>query len=101
MIPGRADWITPAWPAPAGVRAVTTTRTGGESRPPWASLNLGNGCGDEPATVARNRTRVLSALGIEDEPCWLDQVHGSDAVSAMRYVPTQASASPARHHARC
>ena len=85
MIPGRADWITPAWPAPPGVRTVTTTRTGGESRPPWASLNLGNGCGDDPATVARNRARVLSALGIEDEPCWLDQVHGSDAVPAMCY----------------
>ena len=85
MTPGRTDWIIPAWPAPPGVRAVTTTRTGGESRPPWASLNLGMGSGDTPATVARNRTRVLSALGIEDEPCWLDQVHGSDAVRAMRY----------------
>ena len=29
---------------------------------------------------------VMSALEIEREPCWLDQVHGSDVVRAARYA---------------
>ena len=81
----RFGWITPSWPAPSGIRTVTTTRMGGESRAPYASLNLGAGTGDAPDTVARNRARVLSTLGIEREPCWLDQVHGSTAVRAACY----------------
>ena len=85
MNAGRPGWITPSWPAPPGVRTVTTTRSGGESRASYASLNLGIGTGDIPATVARNRARVLSALGIEHEPCWLDQMHGSLVVRAGRY----------------
>lgn len=39
------------------------TRQGGVSEEPWASLNVGGGIGDEPANVAENRRRVLSALG--------------------------------------
>ena len=85
MTAGRLGWITPRWPAPPGVRAVTTTRSGGESRAPYASLNLGAGTGDAPAVVARNRALVRSALGIEHEPCWLDQVHGSNVVPAAHY----------------
>ena len=79
-------WITPDWPAPPTVRAATTTRSGGISRAPYASLNLAAGTGDAPAAVARNRARVVSALGLEREPCWLDQIHGSDVVRAARYA---------------
>ena len=78
-------WITPNWPAPPGVRVVTTTRSGGASRPPYASLNLGAGAGDAPAAVAANRVRLRSLLGLELEPCWLKQVHGSVVVRATRY----------------
>ena len=81
----RPGWILPNWPAPPNVRTVTTTRSGGESRSPYASLNLGAGSGDTPATVALNRARVRSALGFEHEPCWLEQVHGSNVVPAARY----------------
>ena len=37
------SWIgfSPDWPAPAGVRALSTLRGGGVSAPPYASLNLG------------------------------------------------------------
>ena len=79
-------WITPDWPAPPAVRVVTTTRSGGVSRTPYASLNLAAGTGDAPAAVARNRAVVVSALGLDREPCWLDQVHGSDVVRAARYA---------------
>ena len=85
MITTAPDWIEADWPAPSGVHAVTTTRLGGESRAPYASLNLGTGTGDAPATVARNRARLRSALGLLQEPCWLEQVHGSDVVRAAHY----------------
>ena len=87
-------WIAPAWPAPPSVRTVVTTRSGGESRAPYGSLNLDSGNGDMPAAVAHNRARLRSSLGFEREPCWLDQVHGSDAICSARYDrPPQADAS--------
>ena len=49
MQPG--DWLTPHWPAPASVRALCTTRSGGQSQPPYDSLNLGDHVGDDPADV--------------------------------------------------
>ncbi|HEV2110974.1 MAG TPA: peptidoglycan editing factor PgeF [Gammaproteobacteria bacterium] len=71
-----AEWIRPDWPAPARVHAVSTTRDGGVSTGVYASLNLGQHVGDEPAAVAENRRRLLAALGLADEPRWLEQVHG-------------------------
>lgn len=52
MPPG---WLIPDWPAPARVRAVCTTRAGGVSAQPYATLNLGDHVGDRPADVAANR----------------------------------------------
>ena len=85
MIAVPPGWIAPDWPAPPGVRAVTTTRAGGESSAPYASLNLGTGTGDAPSTVARNRARLRSLLGLAHEPCWLEQVHGPVVVRAADY----------------
>jgi YfiH family protein len=68
-----ADWITPDWPAPANVRALITTRTGGVSLPPYQSMNLGDHVGDDPAAVARNRSILRARLPAE--PKWLKQVH--------------------------
>ena len=56
------------------------------SRVPYASLNLGAGAGDAAAAVADNRARVLAALGVEREPCWLRQVHGASVVSAANFA---------------
>ena len=85
MIADPLGWITPTWPAPPGVHTFTTTRAGGESRSPYASLNLGAGTGDAPTAVARNRARLRSSLRLDHEPCWLEQVHGSIVVRAQRY----------------
>lgn len=71
-----ADWITPEWPAPSGVRAVSTTRRGGVSAGVYASLNLGQHVGDDAAAVAENRRRLTASLKIRNEPRWLKQVHG-------------------------
>ena len=74
------DWIIPDWPAPAHVRAFVTTRAGGISRGPYASLNLGPRTGDDPEAVAANRRRLLAAL--PQAPRWLRQVHGTVVVDA-------------------
>lgn len=73
-------WIAPDWPAPAGVRALITTRAGGASRGAYAGLNLGLGAGDDAADVARNRASLRQWLPAE--PRWLRQVHGTTVVEA-------------------
>lgn len=74
------QFIKPDWPAPAGVHALVTTRTGGASLPPFDSLNLGDHVGDDPAAVALNRQRLRAFLPAE--PCWLKQVHGTAVAQA-------------------
>lgn len=79
------SFIEPDWPAPAGVRALITTRVGGVSRTPYASLNLGDHVGDDPDAVAKNRARVTALLpGI---PLWLRQVHGVEIADPSRDRP--------------
>lgn len=68
--------LTPAWPAPEGVRARFTLRAGGVSSGPYASLNVGAHVGDDPAAVAENRRRVRAHLSLPAEPAWVEQVHG-------------------------
>ncbi len=61
-----------------GIRHAFTTRIGGYSRGPFASLNLGRGADDDPAAVARNRALVLSALGLPGaHEVEAAQVHGA------------------------
>ena len=86
------SFIVPDWPAPSGVRALTTTRRGGVSGEPWHSLNLGDHVGDDRAAVAANRALLRRELPAE--PQWLAQVHGTRCVDAALVVPgTQADAS--------
>lgn len=89
------DCIVPDWPAPANVRALVTTRAGGVSTGPYASLNLGLRTDDDPAAVAENRARLQQLL--PQTPRWLAQVHGSTVVDAdpLKDIP-QADASVAR-----
>jgi YfiH family protein len=70
-----ADLIVPDWPLPPGVRAFSTTRAGGVSLPPFATLNLGDHVGDQPAAVRENRQRLSQWLPAP--PVWLTQVHGT------------------------
>jgi len=50
------DWIAAEWPAPGNIVAGTTLRT-----------------------------HDLSALPLPGEPCWLNQVHGTDIVTSGRF----------------
>ena len=90
--------IIPDWPVPAGVASLVTTRSGGQSRGAYASLNLGDHVGDDPAAVAANRNFVRQHVG--GEPAWLNQVHGTRVVDAAEFVgvaiPPEADASFAR-----
>jgi YfiH family protein len=97
----RSDWIIPDWPAPKRVRALVTTRMGGASRGPYASLNLGAHVGDDPAAVERNRERLRSALPAD--PVWLQQVHGTEVVDGATAPPlARADAAVARmRHVVC
>jgi YfiH family protein len=70
------DWLTPSWPVPANVRALSTFRGGGVSTGPYASLNLGSHVQDAPEAVAENRRRLRDAAELPAEPEWLSQVHG-------------------------
>ncbi len=86
-----ADWLVPDWPAPAGVKALFTTRAGGVSRPPFDSLNLGDHVRDESAAVAANRARLAAALD-GARPVFLRQVHGTRVVMLAPDVPDGAEA---------
>jgi YfiH family protein len=51
--------------APNGIVHAFSTRQGGVSRPPFATLNLGQSVGDEPAVVEENRRRFFGTFGID------------------------------------
>lgn len=87
------NWITPNWPAPPNVRALITTRTGGVSHGPYASMNPADHVGDDPQAVAANRALLRAQL--PGEPFWLKQVHG-DAVAEAGSGPVEADACIAR-----
>lgn len=61
-----------------GARAVFTTRRGGVSRGPYASLNLGRLTADESQLVDHNRASLEAALGVR--LTYVRQVHGSTVV---------------------
>lgn len=55
-----------------------TTRHGGDSEPPFDSLNLGMSTGDERDVVRRNRIAAFHALGSGiDDVAFAGQVHGA------------------------
>jgi YfiH family protein len=84
----RIELIRPDWPAPTHVHALATTRHGGFSSGPYASLNLGAHVGDDARLVDKNRHALDAALGIETAPSWLDQMHGTRIVAAESIIPS-------------
>lgn len=73
-----ADFLFAEWPAPHRVRTLVTTRRGGFSQAPYASLNLGDHVGDAQDAVAANRQQLEAHLPAR--PAWLSQVHGVKVV---------------------
>lgn len=71
-------------------KVVFTTRRGGYSRGPYASLNLGRLTDDDPAAVKRNRTALEAGLGVR--LAFVRQVHG-------RRICALSASTVARHTA--
>jgi len=90
--------ITPDWPVPPGVRAVSTTRAGGVSSGPFATLNLGGRAGDDPAAVSENRRRLAARVDLPAPPVWLRQVHGTDVIEAKPLADLEIEADGAFAH---
>lgn len=82
--------IIPEWPAPKNVKAFSTLRSGGVSKPPYGGadgslgLNLGTHVGDDIEAVKKNRSLLREQL--PSEPVWLNQIHGADVVDASSVV---------------
>lgn len=68
------------WSAPSHVRAFTTLRSPGASKPPYEGFNVGAHVGDSPESVAENRRQLRSHQSWRREPLWLNQVHGTTVI---------------------
>lgn len=81
------------WPAPPNVHTLISTRQGGVSQGRFASLNVGDHVGDDPAAVAENRRRIQAHIPVP--PAYLQQVHGNRVVEAADSLasPLQADAA--------
>jgi YfiH family protein len=94
-------WLRPDWNVPPHVRAISTLRAGGGvSTGAYATLNLAQHVGDDPAHVHANRAWLREAARLPAEPLWLEQVHGIDVVSnaasrAVDALPPRADAAVA------
>jgi len=88
------DTIIPNWPAPAGIRAAFTLRSGGVSQPPFDTFNIAAHVEDDPRAVAENRVLLRARLALPAEPAWLEQVHGQ-RVADLDALPTPDSPGPA------
>lgn len=63
------------------IHIFITTRLGGTSREAYGSLNLAYHVGDDPANVAENRRRALTAMGLDPARLkTVGQVHGNKIV---------------------
>jgi len=76
------ELVRPKIPFHPAIRAFTTTRSGGTSKPPYDTFNLAEHVGDAPSDVASNRALLSAAQDLPHAPRWLNQVHGSVTVHA-------------------
>lgn len=71
------------WAAPGPYRVAFSTRLGGVSEGPFASLNLGILTADAPERVVANRRRLCEAVGAEAHAATMAwQVHGPRVAEA-------------------
>lgn len=76
-------WTPPEEALPSGARFLVTTRIGGVSEGPYASLNVGLRVGDREGAVRENIGRIRATLDASaSEPLRVHQVHGTELVPA-------------------
>jgi len=73
--------IIPNWQVSSKVKAVTTTRKGGVSLPPFDSFNLATHVDDNENDVLENRKRLNYSLNFIHSPLWLNQQHTTNIVN--------------------
>ncbi|WP_067226246.1 peptidoglycan editing factor PgeF [Streptomyces sp. NBRC 109706] len=79
--------ITRQSPASGAHYAFTDVR-GGVSAAPYATANLGDAVGDDPAAVTVNRERAAHALGLAPTDVrWMRQVHGGEVAVVDESAP--------------
>lgn len=76
--------IHPSWPAPTHVKSLITTRAGGVSEGPYASLNLSYAVGDDAARVSENRQIIQRQVPVP--LVYMNQVHGTDAAVVADWI---------------
>jgi YfiH family protein len=76
------NFIIPEWPAPAKIKAYSSTRLGGFSYAPFDSFNLAAHVGDSFADVKQNRENLREVLQLPNDPFWLSQIHSTTVVQA-------------------
>jgi YfiH family protein len=74
-------WLTPQWPAPTNVQAVTTLRGVVDEADSYSGFNLAHHVKDDPLRVQSHRDALVQALNLTCVQ-WLDQVHGIDVADA-------------------
>lgn len=82
------NYFVVEWPAPSNIRATTTLRTGGHSKGPFSSFNLGYHVNDDPQSVRYNHEKLIRELDLLTPPYWLNQIHGTHAVQIEPTLPT-------------
>jgi polyphenol oxidase len=86
------------WTAPGPYRVSFSTRVGGVSEGPFASLNLGILTDDAPERVVLNRRRLCEAVGADVETATMAwQVHGARVTEARE----QGVVTPGAVYERC
>ncbi len=85
-------WLEVALP---GAQAAFSTRLGGASEAPFASLNLGILTGDERDSVVENRSRLSAALGFSPRQVLIGrQVHGAELATHAEFQEPSPFAEP-------
>ncbi len=76
---GKIHYLQPTWAEQSNLVTGFTKRNGGSSRPPFNSLNLGLGSGDQLSQVEANRAAVARAFDLEPHLfLTVNQVHGTE-----------------------
>ena len=79
-------YLTPEWPAPANVCAISTCRglaglNPGDLPTGLAGFNLAQHVQDYPERVEQHRLQLQQDLGLERQPFWLNQTHSTELLS--------------------
>jgi polyphenol oxidase len=86
------------WDAPGPYGVGFSTRLGGVSEGPYASLNLGIFTGDEPGSVVENRRRLCAGEGVDPERATMAwQQHGGE----VRRARPESIVDPGLRHDPC